>query len=176
MNRMQHIAQMATYNKWMNKSVYRAALQLPASELFADKKAFFGSIFGTLNHIAVADTIWLKRFSMHPAKFKTLSQLELADPTSLDHLLFSDIESLHHYRKKLDDAISEWVTFITEPDLDVALSYKNMKGIRSNKNFFSLLMHFFNHQTHHRGQVTTLLFQAGIDVGVTDLLAILPNA
>ncbi|MEK7877983.1 MAG: DinB family protein, partial [Pseudomonadota bacterium] len=53
--------------------------------------------------------------------------------------------------------------------------YANMKGIVSNKRFSSLVMHFFNHQTHHRGQATTLLFQAGQDVGVTDLLAVIPN-
>lgn len=40
-----------------------------------------------------------------------------------------------------------------------------MKGVVSDKDFYSLVMHFFNHQTHHRGQVTTLLSQAGVDVG-----------
>ncbi len=43
------------------------------------------------------------------------------------------------------------------------------------RNFFSLVMHFFNHQAHHRGQVTTLLSQTGIDIGVTDLLALIPD-
>ena len=50
-----------------------------------------------------------------------------------------------------------------------------MKGIAAQKNFFSLVMHFFNHQIHHRGQATTLLYQAGVDVGVTDLLVLIPN-
>jgi len=55
------------------------------------------------------------------------------------------------------------------------LHYANTKGVKSQKRFSSLLMHFFNHQTHHRGQATTLLFQAGQDVGATDLLVLIPN-
>jgi uncharacterized damage-inducible protein DinB len=166
---------MASYNQWMNENIYMAACQLPSSELKANKNAFFGSILGTLNHIAVADTIWLKRFSAHPANFKALQQLDTTNPETLNQLLFSNIESLYQYRKTLDTAITEWVASVTEVDLDVVLSYKNMKSVVANKNFFSLLMHFFNHQTHHRGQASTLLFQAGIDIGITDLLAIIPN-
>lgn len=171
---IKHIALMAVYNQSMNENIYTAARSLPASELLADKKAFFGSILGTLNHIAVADTIWLKRFSTHTANYTTLSQLSLMEPTSLDQQLFSNLASLHQYRMHLDKAIIEWVDFIKEPDLNVALTYKK-QNISSTKNFFSLLMHFFNHQTHHRGQVSTLLFQAGIDIGITDLLARIPN-
>jgi uncharacterized damage-inducible protein DinB len=59
--------------------------------------------------------------------------------------------------------------------LNHALSYSNSQGVAANKEFFSLLMHFFNHQTHHRGQVSTLLSQAWVTVGVTDLLALIPN-
>lgn len=59
---------------------------------------------------------------------------------------------------------------LSEGDLDYLLSYQNTKGIAANKRYSSLVLHFFNHQTHHRGQVTTLLSQAGVDVGVTDLL------
>lgn len=50
-----------------------------------------------------------------------------------------------------------------------------MKGVPAKKSFYSLVMNFFNHQTHHRGQATTLLFQAGVDVGMTDLLALIPD-
>ena len=57
----------------------------------------------------------------------------------------------------------------------LSLQYTNTKGIVWRRNFASLVFHFFNHQTHHRGQATTLLSQAGQDVGVTDLLALIPN-
>jgi uncharacterized damage-inducible protein DinB len=60
--------------------------------------------------------------------------------------------------------------------LSVVLTYANSKGVVSSKPFFGIVMHFFNHQTHHRGQATTLLSQAGVDVGVTDLMALIPDA
>jgi uncharacterized damage-inducible protein DinB len=167
---------MAAYNEWMNAKVYEAAGKLPDEALSADRKAFFGSILGTLNHLAVGDTIWLKRFAAHPAGYAALEPIrEFPDPARLDQLLFSDIRSLFEYRKRLDRIIIEWTAAIAEADLDHILNYKNMQGIAVGRRFFDLLMHFFNHQTHHRGQVTTLLSQAGADIGVSDLLALIPN-
>jgi uncharacterized damage-inducible protein DinB len=149
---------------------------LPAEVLAADQKAFFGSILGTLNHLLVADTIWLKRFAAHPANYPALEALrQAALPTSLDQCLFTDFQELAAHRTWLDRLIVAWAASIAEMDLDHALSYANTKGVHASRNFFSLLMHFFNHQTHHRGQATTLLSQAGCDVGLTDLLALIPN-
>ena len=176
MNRASHVCLMASYNEWMNAKVYEAARNLPDEELSANRKAFFGSILGTMNHLVVGDTIWLKRFATHPANHASLEPIRrLAAPENLDRILFTDIQNLSEHRKWLDGVITEWARSIAESDLDHVLHYTNMKGVAANKSFFSLVMHFFNHQTHHRGQVTALLSQAGIDVGVTDLLALIPN-
>ena len=59
MNRLEHIVLMADYNQWMNRKVYAAASQLTDAELTTDRQAFFGSILGTLNHLALGDTVWL---------------------------------------------------------------------------------------------------------------------
>jgi uncharacterized damage-inducible protein DinB len=174
--RIEHIGLLATYNQWMNAKLYAAASELPEVELLADRQAFFGSILGTLNHLVVGDTLWLQRFAEHPANYPALAPIRgLAKPTSLDQQLFSDFKSLTEHRQWLDTLICTWVATLTEPELNHALSYSNSQGVAANKAFFSLLMHFFNHQTHHRGQVTTLLSQAGVTVGVTDLLALIPN-
>jgi uncharacterized damage-inducible protein DinB len=176
MSRTRHVCLMATYNEWMNAKIYAAARSLSDEELSADKKAFFGSILGTLNHLTAADTIWLKRFAKHPANHLALEPMQqLPDPKNLDQLLFSNIRELSEHREWLDRIIVEWARSITEPDLDHVLHYANMKGVPEDKNFYSLGMHFFNHQTHHRGQVTTLLSQAGVDVGDTDLVGLIPS-
>lgn len=168
---------MAKYNEWMNSRLYEAAMHLPDDELAADRKAFFGSILGTLNHLVVGDTIWLQRFAAHPAGYPALDPVRnLAAPTSLDQVLFADIRSLAEHRSFLDRIITDWAGSIAERDLDHALRYANTRGVAAERNFFGLVMHFFNHQTHHRGQVTTLLAQSGVDVGVTDLLVLLPTA
>ena len=171
-----HIALMADYNEWMNNKVYGAARTLPAEALAADRQAFFGSIIGTLNHLVVADTIWLQRFATHPAGYSALEpMLGLPAPAALNTLLFADIETLSSQREMLDQTIKQWAAQLTEIDLLETLHYRNMKGTAMAKRFSSVVMHFFNHQTHHRGQVSTLLFQAGVDVGVTDLLALIAD-
>jgi uncharacterized damage-inducible protein DinB len=171
-----HVVLMAGYNEWMNARLYAAAGRLSSRELLADRKAFFGSILGTLNHIVVGDTLWLKRFATHPANHLALDPVrQLQAPLSLDQILFADFATLSNHRKWLDQVIKQWAESLTEQDLEHVLRYANTKGVVSNKRFASLVMHFFNHQTHHRGQASTLLFQAGQDVGVTDLLAIIPN-
>ena len=176
MQRSEHVRQMASYNTWMNERLYKAARTLPDEALSAERGAFFGSILGTLNHLVVADLIWLGRYSAHPADFAALRALDaLPKPSRLNQPLATDIRELASLRTQLDARLEALSLEIREPHLDQALSYHNTQGVAACKNFFALLMHLFNHQTHHRGQATTLLMQTGVDMGVTDLLALLPN-
>ncbi len=168
--RSDHVRQMAAYNRWMNDKVYAAAASLPVEEVVADRKAFFGSIQATLAHIVVADTIWLQRFAAHPANHAPLESMR-GQPIQRDLKAqpFERLGELTAHRRSLDDTINAWAQSVSESDLDHVLEYANTAGQPFRKPFFSLVMHFFNHQTHHRGQVTTLLTQAGVDVGATDL-------
>lgn len=176
MQRTEHVQQMAAYNAWMNERLYGAARSLPDEELVAQRGAFFGSILGTLNHLVVADRIWLGRYARHPACTEVLAPIERVTlATRLDQPMADDIRALGTLRAELDGLITRLAQHLTEADLDSTLAYHNTKGIAAQKNFFALLMHLFNHQTHHRGQATTLLRQAGVDVGVTDLLALIAD-
>lgn len=175
MTRTSHIHLMATYNEWMNNKLYEAARRLSDEELCADRKAFFGSILGTLNHLVAGDTVWLQRFATHPANYVTLGPIRQLPVKSLDQLLFPNIRELSAHRVWLDQQMVEWSRSIKESDLDHTLHYSSMKGVPADRNFYGLLMHFFNHQTHHRGQVTTLLSQAGVDIGDTDLVILIPS-
>ncbi|RZI81906.1 MAG: damage-inducible protein DinB [Rubrivivax sp.] len=176
MKRLEHLRLNATYNQWMNEKLYAAAATLPSDTLHQNLGAFFGSIFGTLNHLAVGDTLWLKRFAQHRRSFPSLQPLaELETPQSLDALLFSDLPSLTARRVLLDQLILRFLEELPEDCLDEVLEYKTTKGMAGRKDFGGVLAHFFNHQTHHRGQASTLLSQQGVDVGVTDLLVLLPN-
>lgn len=176
MSRVELFRRMATYNQWMNEKLLSASKQLDAEALVADRGAFFGSILATLNHLANSDVIWLKRFSHHPgahASLDPLRALPMPDPRDLGR--FGDLDSLAEHRRWLDLLILDWASSLSEADLDVILPYTNTRGVPGHKAFAGLVLHFFNHQTHHRGQVTTLFSQAGIDVGVTDLLALVPD-
>ena len=124
----------------------------------------------------VADIIWLKRFASHHAKFSSLDRLRITPlPEKLDSIIFSDFEKLRKERNQLDGVILEFVNQLSDEHLDSDLSYQNTKGVPYTKSFAHLIQHFFNHQTHHRGQVSTLLSQSGVDLGVTDSLVKIPN-
>lgn len=167
---------LAEYNKWMNRKLYQLASNMDSASLFSERKAFFGSIYGTLNHLAVTDTIWLKRFAENSSCNSYLGPIKAAhQPENLNSLLFDNLVELDTYRVWLDELILEFVKSLPDAALTESLTYANMKGVTFRRQVNSLLIHFFNHQTHHRGQVTTLFSQVGIDVGVTDILALIPD-
>ncbi len=167
---------MANYNRWMNQRMYEAAGSLPEEEVTKDRGAFFSSILQTLNHIAVGDTIWLHRFAQHPEASKLRTELmRFPQPASLRQEIAASLGSLKDYRCGLDEVILQWSQTLTSAQLASPLVYRNMAGQVLSRNFGYLVQHFFNHQTHHRGQASTLLFQAGVDIGVTDLLAVMPD-
>lgn len=169
------IVLLASYNASMNGRLYAAAAALPKDALLADRGAFFGSLIGTLNHIVAGDTIWLRRFMGHPADFASLKAMAgIPAPAGLAHLYSDELETLLEHRVRLDAIIQALAEEVSDADLAQALSYRNARGEFS-KNFGSLLLHLFNHQTHHRGQASTLLTQAGVDIGVTDLLEWIPD-
>lgn len=175
MGRADQLRLMAEYNAWMNARLYDAAAKLPAEAVAADRGAFFGSLLGTLEHIVVGDTIWLKRFAEHPSGGPLAPVRDLPQPKALAEIQFGALAPLRERREFLDRLIGRWTTSLDEADLDVPLSYRSTKGEPFTKPFGLLCLHFFNHQTHHRGQATTLLSQAGVDVGATDLLLLVPS-
>lgn len=174
MSEINQLILLAEYNQLMNQRQYEAAARLSEADLFEDKGAFFKSVIGTLNHILVGDIIWLKRFAAHPSSREALSYLvELEKPKSLDAILFRDFADLKREREKVDKIVIRWVKQLSAVDLTGCLSYTNMAGNSFSKQFLSLINHLFLHQVHHRGQVTTLLCQCGVDFGDTDLIEII---
>lgn len=167
-----HFLLMARYNQRMNQQVYAAAGRLTPQELVQERGAFFGSILGTLNHLLVGDLIWLRRFAAHSERYEALNALGvLPIPNRLDDLLYHHLDDLEPVRCTVDMVILSWLDHeVEEGDFSRSLEYRNVQGVSFERDFGELLSHLFNHQTHHRGQVSTLLSQCGQDVGVTDFL------
>lgn len=170
---------LAAYNALMNKKICDSISTVPEHILWENKKAFFGSILGTLNHLMVGDLIWLNRLNRHPSYSTGFKALELLknfpSPTKLSQILYDDKQRFSRDRKALDQIVIRFIEESNESDYSVSLSYRNTNNDIFNKSFPMLLQHFFNHQTHHRGQVTTLLSQIDINIGETDLLMLIPN-
>ena len=155
-----YVQSMDRYNRWMNERLYEFCASLTDAQRKENVGAFFKSIHGTLNHLLLGDRVWMGRFTGKPFV-----------PTSLAQQLYADFEELREERAATDTAISDWVAALTEKDLAGALSYMSIvnPSLRQYPLWFAVA-HFFNHQTHHRGQLTTLLMQRGIDPGITDLI------
>ena len=168
---------LAKYNGWINARVLAASDALGDEARKVERGAFFGSIHRTLNHLLVADQIWLGRFAAsgvaHDLCFTALKGvLDLPEGCGLDTELFADWAGVKAKRLALDGAIESWVADLPEDFPDVVMRYSNSKGTERAHPAWQAMTHFFNHQTHHRGQVTALIAQAGGDVGITDLIAL----
>jgi uncharacterized damage-inducible protein DinB len=169
-----HYQAMARYNRWMNERLYALAAELTDDERKRDVGAFFRSIHGTFNHLLLADRAWLGRFTGNPELWVvTSSSGERIALRALDQELFADFAQLRRCRTETDMIIEEWVGTLTPERLASTLAYKDSKGRPHEEPMWWAVSHFFNHQTHHRGQLTTLFSQVGRDPGVTDLVPML---
>lgn len=165
----EYVRVMARYNRWMNDKIYAVVGELEDSERKKDRGAFFKSIHGTLNHILLGDRVWLGRFRGDPLKE---GELGPGGITALDQELFADFRDLRREREKTDDDLDAYVATLDSEALTRDLRYVR-RGVVHEFPLWHAVIHVFNHQTHHRGQVTALLMQAGCDPGVTDLIAML---
>lgn len=153
------------YNRWANERLYAAAADLDAADWRADRGVFFRSVCGTLNHIMVADRLWMARLTGVPAP-----------RLALDTVLHEDRAELTSARRAEDARIIDFVTALPEERLLGTLRYANIKGEVFEQPLALVLSHMFNHQTHHRGQVHTLLTQSTGKTPELDLIYFMREA
>jgi uncharacterized damage-inducible protein DinB len=143
-----HYRMFAAYNAWANERLYDKAATLSDADYRADRGAFFKSVHGTLNHLLVGDRVWMQRFD---------EQGEI--PRSLDVILY-DFASLRAARIAEDARITRYIEELTEADLGKRIRYRAMSNpAEVEQDLAPALAHFFNHQTHHRGQAHCLFTQ-----------------
>lgn len=159
-----HAQLMARYNHWQNQSLYTAADQLSDAQRKEQRGAFFGSIHGTLNHLVFGDQVWLYRFTGDEAMKPVVSSIA-ASATAIP-----DWHDLKRRRVALDDTIIHWADALTVDALAGDLTWHSMgTGNANTRARWLLVTHFFNHQTHHRGQVHCLLTGFGTKPEDTDI-------
>ena len=146
-----HFTSMAKYNSWANTRLYKMARGLPEESYRKNVGAFFGSLHGTLNHLLVGDRIWMRRFTGTGDH-----------PTKLNAILFDDLPSLDLARREEDKRIIQFVDGLSDLEIGKNLEYSTLSGAPQRQPLQDLLAHFFNHQTHHRGQAHMILTVLGI--------------
>ena len=164
-----HLELMARYNQVMNARLVAVVEPLSPETLAEPRGAFFGSLLGTMNHLVVADLMWLNRVRPQPYGAVLAPLDDLPRPTELNALLYPTLDAYRPVRAELDALFIDFIAGLGSDDIASPLSYRNAKGLPFTKTLGLVLSHVFNHQTHHRGQITTLLSQMGLDIGVTDL-------
>jgi uncharacterized damage-inducible protein DinB len=144
---MQHVNAFARYNAWANARLYEAVEGLSDEDYRADRGVFFRSMHGTLNHLLVTDRVWLQRFTG-----------EGDVPDRLDAILFERFSDLRDARESEDERILRYVSGLGEDALNGTISYRRVSTPEPvTQPLAPGLSHWFNHQTHHRGQAHALL-------------------
>jgi uncharacterized damage-inducible protein DinB len=154
-----HYQLMADYNQWLNQRLFAVCATLSDAQRKSDRGAFFKSIHGTLNHVLWGDRTWLTRFKAHNYPL-----------TPIGEDLYADFDELRAQRETLDAAIVRWAGALAEDWLQQPLTFTSVVDAKTRKApAWIFVTQFFNHQTHHRGQVSTLIKQFGVEPGVMDI-------
>ncbi|MDP2698982.1 DinB family protein [Thalassospira sp.] len=149
---------MARYNQWANERMLAACATLDGGALAAPRVAFFPSILKTFNHILVADRLWLARLEGRVEKL------------ALDDVLYPEFGAFRSARMAQDQAIIAFVDALDDDVLATDLAYRNVAGKAFETPRSVVIGHFFNHQTHHRGQLHSMLLEAGCGSQEIDLI------
>ncbi|MEJ6747259.1 MAG: DinB family protein [Yoonia sp.] len=157
-----YIIEMAAYNVWQNNGLCRVVQAMDEADVRADRGAFFGSIFGTLNHLLCGDFLWMSRFDGGPAQ----------SPVIADSAAFAaTVGDWVDQRIRTDARIVTWAAGVTASDLSGDLTwFSGSLNAEVAKPTATCITHFFNHQTHHRGQLHAMLTAAGQTPDATDLV------
>lgn len=163
-----YVRTMARYNEWQNSNLFDAAETLSDAERRVDRKAFFGSIHRTLDHLLWGDRIWMSRFSDSPPPEVTSIPGSAEQTEQWDELMSQ--------RRAFDRFILDWASSLDAAVLEGMLNWYSVAAERDmSAPRWLLITHMFNHQTHHRGQVHSMLTQAGATPGDTDLMLLPPD-
>jgi len=150
------------YDAWANRRVLDACAALAPEQFTKDLGSSFRSVRDTMAHIMGAEWLWLERFQGRTARLPSGDQ-------------FPDLASLRKRWAEVERDLLAYVGALSAADLERSFDYRDMKGNPHTSVMWQTLQHVANHSTYHRGQVTTLLSQEGVDVGATDLLVLVPD-
>ena len=167
---------LALYNQRMNKQLLGACSKLTHEQLHHNTRSFFSTIMAHWNHILFGDLIMLQRLVANDLVSVEATVLEMLPvPKSVSDTFASNLEELSELRELVDSIYLEITDQLTAESCNQIVSYTTTEGQMIERIVGEFFQHVFNHQTHHRGQLTCLLSQFGVDFGCTDLPIIVPE-
>jgi len=176
MNLSSNFKMLSLYNMRMNSQLIECCSQLSPEKLLEDTNTFFPSIISYWNHLMFGDLIMLNRLAN--CKIGSISSIDLSpfpEPVSTRDIYFDNLSEIKNVRSKIDSLIFEWCSTLTDEDCAQTLTYKTTEGQEISRRASDVIQHMFNHETHHRGQLTCILSLNGVDFGCTDLPIVVPE-
>ncbi len=152
--------ELARYNRWQNGVLLELCDDADEAFRVKDRGMFFSSVLGTLNHILHVDNVLLAyiRSGVPPESF---------DPKTCP---FDNYDALRAARLVLDDEIQQLMDDAPEPWFDETFEFFSPDlGHERRRPRALFITQMFNHQTHHRAQITAVMHQLGMDYGSTDM-------
>jgi uncharacterized damage-inducible protein DinB len=168
----------AQYTKEVNGKLHDVLAGLADPQVLnRDTGSYFSSVLGILNHIAASDIVWFQRLRSNWPELESLRhELVETDIRAFREKPYGAVEAWWRDRQQLDEIYGSLVEELSEERLAETFSYTNSRGIRRTPAIWQLLLHVFNHQTHHRGQISQILDEAGVENDYSNVIALLDEA
>ena len=176
MNLASNFKMLSIYNLRMNAQLLECCNKLPPEKLTVDTKTFFPSIISYWNHLMFGDLIMMNRLAINEIGSLTTIDLDpFPKPVSTKDTYYDNLSDIENVRARIDNLIFEWCSALTDKDCEQSLTYRTTEGKEISRRVSDVIQHMFNHETHHRGQLTCILSFNGVDYGCTDLPMIVPE-
>jgi uncharacterized damage-inducible protein DinB len=155
----QLLQQFAAYNIWANKILLERISQLSDEQINKEIISSFPGIYKTVLHMMDVESIWWQR-------------LKLAEHVDFPSQTFKgNFAELSGLLLQLSQQWEDWVRKANEVNINHVFAYQNSKKELFKQPVYEVLLHLFNHQSYHRGQVVTMFRQLGIDkIPATDFI------
>lgn len=162
---------LARYNMHANTEMGRVLAQLSDGEWTKEWGGYYPSIRSLCSHLFISDLAWLRRFAtLRP--FSYAQHPIFQQKPTLGDLLFATFREYEPERKTLDERFAKFADEVQAEDLSKRLRYKNFKGVDQDRDFGGLVLHPFNHQTHHRGMIALYLDLLGKQNDFSNLMVL----
>lgn len=160
-----HFQRLLDYHEWAYDRLLDDCALLADEDYRRPCGLFFGSIHATLNHLAVADRLWLARVLGEAQPYRRLDAEAATDLAGLRRLLLDGVERWQ-----------AWLADRTDAELGQVLRYASVTRGEQQRRIDDILTHVVNHGSHHRGQVTAALTAMGQEAPVLDYIYFSPDA
>ena len=167
----QTVLLLAKYNKTTNDKMNAYIKKLTDEQWKQEFKTFYKSIKLICNHIYIADFAWLKRLSTL-REFKYINDVIFQTNIGFDQVILNGIDNYIEKRNILDDKILQYANEIKDEDMTNQCHYKDSHGKEYTRNYGGSILHMFNHETHHRGMISILMEEMGIDNDYSNLISL----